>query len=132
MTAENGRGRVAQRLAAGIWTGRLPRLLAKGLPHARIDEITCAPGGKNHGKCTLAPSDASFRGPIRGRTKEGTLIETTGRNFEQEITEITETDNGNSVASVCSCSIVFPSSQYRGQVTGLASNRAGAAEGIGR
>ena len=31
------------------------------------------------------------------RTDEGTFIETTGRNFEQEITEITETDNGISV-----------------------------------
>ena len=32
-----------------------------------------------------------------------------GRKFEQEKTEITETENGNSIPSVCSCSIVFPS-----------------------
>ena len=37
---------------------------------------------------------------------EGTLIDMTGRKFEQEITE---TDNKGSVPSVYSCSIVFPS-----------------------
>ena len=44
-----------------------------------------------------------------GNANNGTLIDTTGRKFEQEIAEITETDNGNSVPSVYSCSIVFPS-----------------------
>jgi hypothetical protein len=58
---------------------------------------------------------------------------TTGRRIEQEITEITETDDGRSVPSVYSCSNVFPSfpeierwavhnrrsrfQQWRGQMT---------------
>jgi hypothetical protein len=44
------------------------------------------------------------------RTEEGPLNDTTGRKFEQEITEITETDKGNSVPFVCTASIVIPAS----------------------
>ena len=51
----------------------------------------------------------SGEGGTNRRHMEGrALIDTTGRKFEQEKTEITETDDGNSVPSACSCSIVFP------------------------
>ena len=46
IAAENCAGALGQGLAVGTWMAGLPCLLAKGLSHARIDEITCAPGEK--------------------------------------------------------------------------------------